>query len=66
MIARADMGDMLARGFACGERLREGEAYFASILDQPPNNDAFSGDASGSEASSASGQARLAGSRLLR
>lgn len=31
-IKRADMNDMLARGFAYDEHLREGEAYYASIF----------------------------------
>jgi len=32
-ITRADMDDMLARGFAFDGHLREGEAYYASIFD---------------------------------
>ncbi|EOX6785733.1 hypothetical protein ACPU7Y_000550 [Pseudomonas aeruginosa] len=32
-IKRADMDDMLARGFAYGQHLRDGEAYYASLFD---------------------------------
>ncbi|MCG3187148.1 MAG: hypothetical protein IOMNBAOH_01745 [Rhodocyclaceae bacterium] len=46
---------------AYGERLREGEAYCASIFDRPPDSNVSSG-----EASSARGHARLAGSRFRR